>query len=109
MAVGNGVKDSRKKSKQTHQNIASELTSLRTLVKEIIHRFQSNLEAEIIWCINALSNAEEELSAKANNQNQLKSLLESLEGLKTKPEKGRLKDIKKIKRIVRQISKTLME
>ncbi|MBN1999634.1 hypothetical protein JW935_18920 [candidate division KSB1 bacterium] len=109
MAEGSSVKNSRKKSKNTRQNVAAELSSLRTLAKEIIHRYQSNLEAEIIWCINALSNAEEELSAKANDQDQLEILLKPLVMLTTKPEKGRLKDIKKIHRIVKYISKTLME
>ncbi len=79
------------------KELLSELGNLRSIFRDIASRYQTNLEAEMVSCINMLSVSEEGEKAPAlQDKKQLKAMLESVRQLRLKPQKGRLKDIRKI-------------
>jgi hypothetical protein len=92
------------------QNIESELVNLRGLLSEIISRYQANLEADIVTCIDmiATQNEEDRLSILSNPK-ALNKILKSLQKTKLKPAKGRLKDINRIDRTIEKIYDILVE
>ena len=90
--------------------LVDELGTIRMASTEIITRFQNNLEAEIVWCIDALLQQEPDNRPKLlENKKELKLLLEQLQTLKIKPQKGRFKDIRKIHELVNIIYAKLID
>ena len=89
--------DKKNKPEHLRQDIINEITSLRIQFRDIMTRYQANLEAKMVWCINNLTTSEiEKLPAAAKDKKELAEMLETLKLLKLKPQKGRLKDIRKI-------------
>ncbi len=92
------------------KELLSELSNLRSVFKDIASRYQTSLEAEMVSCINVLAASEEGEKVPAlQDKKQLKSMLESVRQLRLKPEKGRLKDIRKIDDTVSNFYAALVE
>ena len=101
--------DSTVKSESLRVELIQEMSDVRTLFRDIVCRYQSILEAEMVWCTETLSNMEEEIPAFVNDPQQLKEAIEKLKDLKLKPKKGRLKDIRQIDKAINLLSKKLNE
>ena len=98
------------KTKEIRQELLTEIGALRNQLRDIVSRYQANLEAEMVWCINSLSETDiNDLPQAAKDKNELKNMLNQIKSLKLKPQKGRLKDIRKINDIVDKISAKLTE
>jgi hypothetical protein len=98
------------KTTEIKNDLVDELNTMRMASTEIISRFQSNLEAEIVWCIDALLQKDPDNRPKIlGRKKELKMLLEQLKVLKVKPQKGRLKDIRKIDEIINIIYAKLID
>ncbi len=92
------------------KDLLAEIGNLRSVFRDISARYQTNLEAEMVSCINMLAVSEEGEKAPAlQDKKQLKSMLESVRQLRLKPEKGRLKDIRKIDDTVSNLYAALLE
>ena len=63
----------------------------------------------MVWCAENLSPAEEEIPAFLNDPRQLRAVIVMLKGLKLKPKKGRLKDIRQIDKAITLLAKKLNE
>ena len=90
------------------KELLAELGNLRGQFRDIVGRYQSDLEAELVKCINLLSASEagQESQLPLNNK-RLAELVDLINDLKIKPHKGRLKDINRIDKVVDKISTTL--
>ena len=92
------------------QELLNEIGNLRVTSRDIISRFQTNLEAQMVWCINTLSvSDEEDLPESLLDPGQLKQMIDMLRELKIKPSKGRLKDIRRIRDAVNELYAQLVE
>jgi hypothetical protein len=91
------------------EELVAEISTLRIMFRDIISRFQSNLEAEMVWCINYLSAPEDEAQNTIKDKHGLEELLKSLRALKLKPQKGKLKDLKKIDAAISLLATRLAE
>ncbi len=92
------------------KELLAEIGSLRSQFRDIITRYQTNLEAEMVWCIKSLSESDiNDLPKAAKDKNRLTLIINKIKKLKIKPQKGRLKDIRKINDIVKDISENLSE
>ena len=101
---------SSKELKQLTQELIDQVGNLRLMQKDIISRFQSNLEAEIVWCIKNLSlHDSDDRPAILNKKKELEELLDAIQTLKIKPQKGRLKDIRRINDLVNLINTKLID
>jgi len=88
------------------KQLANELSSLRGQFHDITARYQANVEARLVACINCLSGNENDgLPCVAKKQSQLTALVKAVQELKLKPQKGRLKDI----RAIHELTKTVAE
>ena len=97
-------------NKAIRKELLSEIAALRSQFRDIISRYQTNLEAEMVWCIKSLSESEtDDLPKAAKERYQLTSMINNIKKLKIKPQKGRLKDIRKINEMVKDISENLSE
>ena len=98
------------KTKEIRQELLTEIGALRNQLRDIISRYQANLEAEMVWCINSLAETDiNDFPKAAKDKNELTNMLNKIKKLKLKPQKGRLKDIRKINDIIDKISANLSE
>ena len=98
------------KTTELISDLVDELNTMRMASTEIVARFQSNLEAEIVWCIDALLQKDPDNHPKIlGRKKELKTLLDQLKVLKVKPQKGRLKDIRKIDELINIIYAKLID
>ncbi len=96
--------DKKKNPEKLRQEIIAEVTALRIQFRDIVQRYQANLEAKMVWSINNLTASElQDLPEGAQDRDELAEMLESLKLLKLKPQKGRIKDIKKINDTIEMI------
>ncbi len=103
-------KNSENPTKAVRKELLTEIGALRSQFRDIISRYQTNLEAEMVWCIKSLSESDmDELPKAAKDKSNLISIINAIKKLKIKPQKGRLKDIRKINDIVKEISDNLSE
>jgi hypothetical protein len=92
------------------QELTQEIINLREVFCDILDRYQSNLEAEMIACQNSLASADaDEVPAAAMDCKQIKALLAETQGMKLKPRKGRLKDLHRIQNVVELLYSRLVE
>lgn len=75
-----------------------ELSRLRTLFKEVVEAYATKIEAEIAQVCEEVRE-----QAPQSRKEALQSMLASLRQLKVKPEKGRLRDLKRIHELVRAV------
>jgi hypothetical protein len=87
------------------QEVINELGALRSLFHDISARHQANVEAIMVACINQLSG--EDLPEAATKKTDLSCMLEKITSLKLKPQKGRLKDLKRVEAAADEVSKIL--
>jgi hypothetical protein len=87
------------------QEVINELGALRSLFHDISARHQANVEAVMVACINQLSG--DDLPEAAKSKADLGCLLEKITSLKLKPQKGRLKDLKRVEAAVEEVSTIL--
>ena len=79
------------------QELLSEIGTLRILFREIIERYQTNVEADLVACINALSDVTDDGNPEVIvDEKNLGLMFQALKKLKLKPRKGRFKDIRRI-------------
>ncbi|HPG39694.1 MAG TPA: hypothetical protein PLP19_13095 [bacterium] len=98
------------KNKAYRKELLDEIGALRSQFREILNRYQANVEAEMVWCINSLSSTDpEELPKAAKDKHELTQMLNELHSIKIKPQKGRLKDIRKIDKLITALSEKLSE
>lgn len=103
-------KKSNKNSNELRQEILNEIGNLRVISRDIISRFQSNLEAKMVWCINSLSATDEDDSSQVvHNEEQLTIMFKVLKEIKLKPKKGRMKDIRRITEAVNLLYAKLLD
>jgi len=96
--------------KTIRKELLTEIGALRSQFRDIINRYQTNIEAEMVWCIKSLSESEiNDLPKAAKDKNHLTAMIDNIKKLKIKPQKGRLKDIRKIDEMVKSISENLSE
>jgi len=90
------------------RQLVHELTSLRGQLKSISARYQSNLEAKMVACNNVLSAGQEDgLPEQAKSRRKLQAMIKAVQGIKLKPQKGRLKDLRRIDTLVAEIAEQL--
>lgn len=104
------MKKKAKGSIQQHQqDLTAELTALRTNFVDIISRYQANQEARLLACIESLSGS---LASEQENVNyddkRVLGLLVELQEIRLKPEKGRLKDVRRMDELIDKIYKRLV-
>ncbi|MBN2355286.1 hypothetical protein JXO59_04195 [candidate division KSB1 bacterium] len=88
----------------TRRQVLNELKSLRTVFHDIATRYQTNVEAEILRCMDRLeAKGEEKVPDGARDIKVLQSILTSIEALQLKPREGRLKDIRQIHAVVKKM------
>ncbi len=94
---------------ELRQEVLNEIGNLRVVSRDIISRFQSNLEAKIVWCINSLSSSDEDSPVAARDKEQLTLMRQVLKEIKLKPKKGRMKDIRRITEAVNLLYAKLLD
>lgn len=83
--------------------LESELTRLRAVVHEIGEACVTNLEAEIIQIAGGVEEVREDL----RDDGGITRMLEEIQALKVKPEKGRMKDLKKVDELIDRLEEIL--
>ena len=86
---------------KTRKSMDTELSRLRSVFKDIVDAYASKVEGRILQ----LQEVIREQSGGKRREESLQKLLSSVRGTKTKPEKGRLRDIKEIHNLVREIQR----
>jgi hypothetical protein len=90
------------------QQLVNELGALRGQFHDITARYQANVEALLVACVNSLStNSSDDLPNSSKNKRELAAMVGSIRELKLKPQKGRLKDIRRIDQLVSEIAEQL--
>jgi len=99
-----------KEANELRQELLTEIGALRGLFREIVERYQTNVEADLVSCINVLSIMNEQNGDDSELDEQvLKLLLQAIRKLKLKPKKGRFKDIRKIDDVTMLLYAKLVE
>ncbi|MBN1542332.1 hypothetical protein JW992_09320 [candidate division KSB1 bacterium] len=92
------------------KELLAELGSLRGQFRDIVNHYQSELEADLVKCINLLSLPHEsEGKSDLAGAKKLFALAKRIRELKIKTDQGRLKDIRRIDKLVSKISSELVE
>jgi len=102
-------KKAKNNTNELRQEILNEIGNLRVVSRDIISRFQSNLEAKMVWCINSLSSSDEDSPEAVRDREQLALMLQVLQEVKLKPKKGRMKDIRRITEAVNLLYAKLID
>jgi hypothetical protein len=89
--------------------LLSEIGNLRTVFRDIVSRYQTNLEAQMVSCINMLSSSDGEESERALDKKHIIIMLDAIRDLRLKPQKGRMKDMRKIDDVVNLLYEKLVE
>ncbi len=88
--------------------LARELASLRGQFHDITTRYQANVEAILVACVNSLSTKDnEDLLCGKKSRREWQMLIKAVQEVKLKPQKGRLKDIRRIDALVAEIAEQL--
>ncbi|HPI71893.1 MAG TPA: hypothetical protein PK843_15695 [bacterium] len=88
--------------------LARELASLRGQFHDITTRYQANVEATLVACVNSLSAKDsEDLLCGKKSRREWQTLIKAVQEIKLKPQKGRLKDIRRIDALVSEIAEQL--
>lgn len=91
-------------------DLVDELGNLRITQKEIMSRFQSNQDAKIVWCLNSLSVKDsDDRPTILEKKKVLQELLKGVQELKLKPNKGRLKDLRRINDLISLLYSKLLD
>ena len=91
--------------KELQSVLKSEIGSLRKDFQSMIELYKTNIEAEMINAINVLSTTDiEDQPTCCRDQKQLESLVGSIRSMKYKPDKGRMKDLRKIHAMVKLLA-----
>lgn len=100
--------DTRKKTNgkgaELHDELIRELKLLRSQAREVCENFMLRREGHIETIISTLP-----LVARKRLKELLPSWLHEIHGLKLKPHRGRLKDLKEIDRIVSALQETVVD
>ncbi len=79
--------------------------ALRKDFQQIIETYRVNVEAELVNCINLLSTGEaDDKPAAITDPKQLEFMIQALQSIKYKKEKGRMKDLRKIHYMVKMLA-----
>jgi hypothetical protein len=88
--------------------LKSGIDNLRPLVREIANAFVVQAEAEIVALSEAvrdLPNPESDSKAAQRQEKLLDEMQDFVAGLKVKPEKGRLKDLRRVRDVLDELNK----
>ena len=89
-----------KLQKELSQNIEA----MRKDFQQIVEKYRINVEAELVNCLDLLSSKEEDdFPAAANDPKQLEFMIQAMQSMKYKTEKGRMKDLSKIHYLVKML------
>ncbi len=92
------------------QELAAELGALRSNFVDVISRYQSNQEARLLACIESLSEpAGNEAEDAHHDEKDILALLEELHDLRIRPDKGRLKDVRRMDVLIDRVYKRLVK
>jgi hypothetical protein len=83
------------------------IENLRTLVREITNAFVVHTEAEIVALSEAvrdLPNPESDSKPAHRQEKLLEEMQQLVAGLKVKPEKGRLKDLRRVREVLDELN-----
>ena len=92
------------------ETLSKNIETLRKDFQQIVEKYRINVEAELVNCLEMLSTKDEdELPIAAKDVKQLEFLNQTLQSLKYKPEKGRMKDLRKIHYLVKMLAARFSE
>jgi hypothetical protein len=83
--------------------VALEGRRLRTMLREISQRFAGDLESEIVEALEMVG----EIADGPRKKAELQTILDDMRALQVKPRKGRLRDLKRIDKLVRGMTRRL--
>jgi hypothetical protein len=92
--------------------LKSGIDNLRPLVREIANAFVARVEAEIVAlgeAVNNLPNPESDSKAAQRQEKLLDEMQDLVVGLKVKPEKGRLKDLRRVRDVLDELDKLVQK
>jgi len=90
--------------------LRTEIGSLRKNFQSMIELYKTNIEAEMINAITVLSATDEEDQPKCcRDRKELEFMIESIQSMKYKPEKGRMKDLRKIHYVTKLLASRFSE
>lgn len=107
------LKSAAKKSREVlavrQQELAAELIQLRANFVDIINRYRANQEAQLLSCIESLAAAAApDHETRPHAEEEIVALLDELRQLRIKPEKGRLKDVRRIDILIDKVYRRLL-
>ena len=83
--------------------LAVEAHHLRVLVRDVSHRLVNNLESDIVELIEMVGDV------SSDSDKELRKMVHLIQSLAVKPNKGRLRDLKRIRNLVRDLNLRLEE
>jgi hypothetical protein len=91
------------------QDLSAELSALRANFVDILSRYQANREAQLLACIESLSEQTHAgMEGVNHDEKRVLAILEEVRKLRLKPEKGRLKDVRRIDELIEKIYERLV-
>lgn len=92
--------------------LKSGIDNLRPLLREIANAFVVQAEAEIVTlseAVSNLSNPESDSKAAQRQEKLLDEMQDLIVGIKVKPEKGRLKDLRRVRDVLDELNKLVQD
>jgi hypothetical protein len=86
-----------------NRDLAIEMHHVRCMVRELTHHLTTNLESNIVRCIE-LAN---EIPDGTKRNEEIKKIIKQIHALQIVPEKGKLSDLREIRKIVRSLNTRL--
>lgn len=93
-------------------DLKSGVENLGPLVREIANAFMVKAEAEIVAlsaAVSNLPNPESDSKAAQRQEKLLDEMQDLVAGLKVKPEKGRLKDLRRVRDVLDELNKLVQK
>jgi len=91
------------------QDLIAALGTLRQLVKEVGGNYLANLQADVAAVERAVRQAGDGELPRRKQIDDFRTMLKAINGLNLKPQKGRRRDLKRLDRIIANLSDTAGE
>ncbi|HUT23885.1 MAG TPA: hypothetical protein VM492_06050 [Sumerlaeia bacterium] len=98
-----GKRESAGQSQSLQSAVALEARRLRTMLREVSQRFAGDLESEIVEALEMV----DEIADGPQKKVELQTILDDMRALEVKPRKGRIRDLKRIDKLVREMTRRL--
>ncbi len=89
-----------------HADILAELEHLRSITRDVCRSIAANIERDIVEVVDMITESGRQNDEQKIKVTDLEDVVETLNGLSLKPEKGRRGDLKKIEKAIQAIRKT---